>query len=278
MHIKGPDGDLAVAGDVVLAADGINSALRAQMYPNEGEPVWNGSVLWRAISRGKAFRTGASMILAGHDRLRFVAYPITTPDSTTGEADINWIAEIKRNSGAGLRKADYNAAVDFETFFPAFADWNFGWLNCPSLIKTADEIYEYPMIDRDPLPRWTEGRVTLMGDAAHPAYPVGSNGASQAIVDARIIGAHFQRHGVGPGALRAFEDQVRPAMTQVVLANRHGGGPDAVMQMVEDRSGGQFTKIEYVIPRAELAAHAAKYKTMAGFAVADLNDRPPFIT
>ncbi len=278
LHLRGPDGDVTVEGDVVLAADGINSALRAQMYPNEGEPVWNGSVMWRAISRGQAFRTGASMILAGHDRIRFVAYPITTPDPETGQADINWIAEVKRDPGEGWRKADYNAAVDFRTFFPTFADWNFGWLDCPSLIKAADEIYEYPMIDRDPLPRWTDGRVTLMGDAAHPAYPVGSNGASQAIVDARIIGALFQKHGVGPQALQAFEDQVRPRMTQVVLANRGGGGPDAVMQMVEDRSGGRFDNIEDVIPHAELAAHAAKYKAMAGFAVEDLNERPPFIT
>jgi 2-polyprenyl-6-methoxyphenol hydroxylase-like FAD-dependent oxidoreductase len=278
LHLNGPDDAHMVEGDVIIAADGINSALRAQMYPEEGEPVWNGSVMWRAVSRGKAFRTGATMILSGHDSIRFVAYPITRPDPVTGLADINWIAEIRRDPGQGWRRADYNAAVDIQTFFPTFENWDFGWLDCPALIRSAGDVFEYPMIDRDPLPRWTEGRVTLMGDAAHPAYPVGSNGASQAVVDARLIGAKFQKHGVGPAALQAYEEIVRPRMTQVVLANRNGGGPDAVMQMVEDRCGGVFDKIEDVIPHADLAAHAERYKSLSGFAIQDLNQRPPLIT
>ena len=132
------------------------------------------------------------------------------------------------------------------------------------------------MVDRDPVDRWTDKRVTLMGDAAHPTYPVGSNGASQAIVDARIIGANILTHGVSPRALLAFEEKVRPESRKVILANR-GSGPDAVMQMVEDRCGGVFENIDDVIPHEELAAHAARYKSMAGFGIEELNARPATI-
>ena len=277
LHIDGPDGPTKAEGKVLLAADGINSAIRAQMHPLEGEPVWNGCVLWRATCRGKAFRTGASMILAGHDNIRFVAYPITAPDPETGEAEINWIAEIRRDPGEGWRKADYNAASDINTFLPTFLNWDFDWLDCPALIKGAEKVFEYPMVDRDPLSKWTDEHVTLMGDAAHPAYPVGSNGASQAIVDARLIGSLFQKHGISPKALEAFEAIVRPQMAKVVAANRSGGGPDGVMQMVEDKCGGQFDNINDVIPRSELAAHAEKYKALSGFSIKELNECPPLL-
>lgn len=277
LHLRHEGGATVAQGDIVLAADGINSALRAQMYPDEGAPIWNGCVLWRATSRAEPFRTGASMVLAGHDAMRFVAYPIKPPDPQTGLAEINWIAEIRQDPGRGWRQADYNKAVDVETFLPAFEGWDFGWLDCPALIRAADQVLEYPMVDRDPLPRWTQGHVTLMGDAAHPAYPVGSNGASQAIMDARLLGAQFLVHGLTPTALEAFEARVRPQMAQVVQANRSGQGPDGVMQLVEDRCGGVFDRIEDVVPKAELAAHAATYKKIAGFSIEALNARAPII-
>ena len=278
LHLINQKGEVTVEGDMLLAADGINSSIRKQMYPQEGEPVWNGAVLWRAISRGKPFRTGASMILAGHDSIRFVAYPITEPDKTTGEADINWIAEMRHDPTESWKVANYNVAADINTFLPTFEGWDFGWLDCPSLIKSADAVFEYPMIDRDPLPQWTDGNVTLIGDAAHPAYPVGSNGASQAIVDARLVGSMFLNHGINSKALEAFEAIVRPQMSKVVMANRSGGGPDGVMQMVEDRCGGSFVNIEEVISHEELANHAASYKKMAGFAITELNERHPLIS
>ncbi len=279
LKLTGIDGETSsVEGSALLAADGINSGIRKFMYPDEGDPIWNGCVLWRGVSRGPAYRSGASMVMAGHDFQRFVSYPISQPDPRTGDADINWIAEIRRDPGEGWRKADYNNAVDVQRFLPAFENWDFGWLDCPGLINSADSVFEYPMIDRDPVPQWTIGRVTLMGDAAHPAYPVGSNGASQAIMDARLIGSFFQKYGVGTEALQAYEEVVRPQMAAVVSANRSGGGPDGVMQIVEDRCGGRFDAIEDVIPREELAAHAEKYKAIAGFAIEDLNQRQPLIT
>lgn len=265
-----------IAGDLLIAADGIHSAIRRQMYPDEGAPIWAGAVLWRATSKAPPFHGGAAMALAGHDTQRIVAYPISQPDPATGLVTMNWIAELRIDPSQGWNKEDWNRKANLADFAPAFAGWRFDWLDVPAMIAGADEVYEYPMVDRDPLPRWTDGRVTLMGDAAHPTYPVGSNGASQAIVDARMIGAAILAHGQTPAALMAYESEVRPRTTAVGLANR-GSGPDAVMQMVEDRCGGVFDHIDEVIPHAELAAHAERYKTLAGFSVQALNERPPII-
>ena len=176
-----------------------------------------------------------------------------------------------------MRKEDWNRPADIQEFLPDFADWQFDWADVPALIRGAEAVYEYPMVDRDPLARWTYGHVTLMGDAAHPTYPVGSNGASQAIVDARVIGAKLLAHEVTAAALEAYEAEVRPVTTAVGLANRAGGGPDGVLQRVEDLCGGGFADIGEVIPQAELAAHAAKYKSIAGFSIEELNARPATI-
>ncbi|MBY6057533.1 flavin-dependent oxidoreductase [Leisingera daeponensis] len=263
-------------GSLVVAADGIHSALRAQMVPDEGAPIWNGRILWRAISRAPAFKGGAAMAMIGHDHLRLVAYPISAPDAE-GRVTMNWIAEKSFDPSAPWRREDWNRPADIQEFLPDFEDWKFDWIDVPALIRGAEVVYEYPMVDRDPLARWSAGNVTLMGDAAHPTYPVGSNGASQAIVDARVIGAKLLEHGVNAAALQAYEAEVRPVTTAVGQANRAGGGPDGVLQRVEDLCGGDFADIGEVIPQAELAAHAAKYKSIAGFSIEELNARPPTI-
>jgi len=267
-----------ITGDLIVAADGIHSALRAQMYPDEGAPIWNGRILWRATSRANAFFGGAAMVMIGHDSLRLVAYPISKPDPDTNIATINWIAEKKFPLDASWQKEDWNRAADIAGFLPLFEGWTFDWINVPDLIRSAPQVFEYPMVDRDPLPTWTDGRVTLMGDAAHPTYPVGSNGASQAIIDARVIGARLLDHGVTAQALETYEAEIRPVTTGVGRANRAGGGPDGVLQQVEDLCGGAFGDINDVIPRADLAAHAEKYKTLAGFSIQALNAKPPIIT
>ncbi|MBY6135829.1 flavin-dependent oxidoreductase [Nocardioides marinus] len=269
-------GGTRAEGTLVVAADGIHSALRAQMVPDEGAPIWNGRILWRATTRAPEFKGGAAMAMIGHDQLRLVAYPISAPDAD-GLVTMNWIAEKSFDPAAPWRREDWNRPADITEFLPDFEDWRFDWIDVPALIRGADVVYEYPMVDRDPLAHWTIGRVTLMGDAAHPTYPIGSNGASQAIVDARIIGAQLLAHGLTPTALQAYEDAVRPLATAVGRANRAGGGPDAVLQRVEDLCGGAFDHIDEVIPTAGLAAHAARYKSIAGFSILELNARPPTI-
>lgn len=263
-------------GEVIVAADGIHSAIRQQMYPNEGAPIWNQRILWRATSRANAWKGQAAMVMIGHDALRFVAYPITKPDAQ-GQSVINWIAEKHVDPQSPWNKEDWNRAADIDDFIGDFEGWQFDWADVPALIRKADRVFEYPMVDRDPLPRWTHGRVTLMGDAAHPTYPVGSNGASQAILDARSLGASFLRHGLSETALSAYEEKMRPAATLIGKANRSGQGPDAVLQRVEDLCGGRFKKIEEIIPRAELEAHANKYKSVAGFGIDALNAAPSII-
>ena len=276
-----PDGTLYLQGlppargALVIGADGLHSALRAQMVPDEGPPIWSGRVLWRGTTRAPPFRSGASMIMAGNDAIRIVAYPITPPGAD-GRATINWIAERRLGPMGGTREADWTHAVDPEAIAPRFADWRFDWLDVPALIRGAEAVLEYPMVDREPLDRWTCGRVTLMGDAAHPTYPVGSNGSGQAILDARTLGRAIREHGPTPEALEAYEAARRPRTTAIQRANR-GRGPDAIMQMVEDRTGGEFDRMDALVPMAERAAHAERYKALAGTSVAALNAEPPIL-
>ena len=278
LHVQssGHEPRTSVQGDLIVGADGIHSALRAQMNPDEGPPVWGGAVLWRATTEARPFRGGASMALIGHAKQRIVAYPISKPDPDTGKSTINWIAERTVDPSSGWNKEDWNRLAKKSDFLPDFENWHFDWLDIPNLIRGADEVFEYPMVDRDPIGNWTDGRVTLMGDAAHPTYPVGSNGASQAIVDARIIGAALLQNDISQDALLAYQERVLPQTTKVTLTNR-GQGPDAILQMVEDRSSGLFKQIEDVVPHQELADHAAKYKALAGFSIEALNNAPPIL-
>ncbi|MGR3501668.1 flavin-dependent oxidoreductase [Pseudaestuariivita sp.] len=259
-------------GTLIIAADGIHSALRAQMVPGEGAPKWNGVILWRGTTRAAPFLSGASMVMIGHNALRCVAYPISAPGAD-GLAEINWIAEERRDPSTPYAREDWTRPVAVAEIAPKFADWQFDWIDVPGLISRAEHAYEYPMVDRDPLPGWTQGPVTLMGDAAHPTYPVGSNGASQAILDARHLGRALREHGVTPEALDAYEAAVRPTANAVIAANR-GEGPDAILQRVEDLSGGVFDRIDDVIPRADLAAHATQYKALAGLDIDTVNAQP----
>ena len=264
------------AGDIVIAADGIHSALRHQMYPAEGEPIWNGRVLWRATSRIAPAKGAAAMVMIGHNDLRLVAYPISSPDAE-GKVEMNWIAEKRLGPRQSWHREDWNRAAKIEEFAADFEEWRFDWLDVPDLIRGAEKVLEYPMVDRDPLPCWTQGTVTLMGDAAHPTYPIGSNGASQAILDARVLGASFLTHGLSHQALARYEAKMRPVASKIALANRSGQGPDAILQRVEDLCGGTFDAIEDILSRDELEAHARAYKSIAGFAVETLNSAAPTI-
>jgi len=265
-----------ILGSVLIAADGLHSAVRAQMHPDQPEPHWGGAVLWRGASYGPPIRSGSSFTLVGSLEQRFVHYPISAPDSETGLQLQNWIAELAFDPALGWRKSDWNRQADIDTFLPSFTDWKFDWLDIPALVRSAPAVWEFPMVDRDPVDQWVEGRVCLMGDAAHVMYPVGSNGASQAIVDARIMGSLFQDHGVGHDALSAFEAKLIEPMSSLVLRNR-GNGPVGILGVVDERSGGVFDDIEEVIARAEIESFMANYKAAAGFAVDKLNAAPPTI-
>lgn len=264
---------LEARGDVVVACDGIHSALRAQFHPDEEPPIWNRRVLWRGTSEADPFLGGATMIMAGHQDVKFVAYPIDPALAARGRSRINWIAELRFPDTVEWRREDWNRPGRVEDFLPRFESWDFGWLDVPAVIRAAETIYEYPLVDRDPLERWTEGRVTLLGDAAHPMYPIGSNGASQAILDGRTLAYELATRPTIDEALEAYEAQRRPATTRIVLANR-GNGPEQVMQLAETRAPGGFAHIHDIISPEELEATAGGYRQIAGFDREALNARP----
>ena len=194
----------------------------------------------------------------------------------TGLAVINWIAEVTVDNAGGWQNADWNRRVRHEEFVHHFDGWNYDWLDVPAMLRGAESVYEYPMIDRDPVPNWNDGPVVLIGDAAHAMYPTGSNGASQAIVDARQLGASILRHAVGAAALSDFDRRFREEISALVLRNR-GAGPFGLLNLVDERCGDDFEDIDAVVPRAERDAFMARYKAAAGFAKDRLNASAPTI-
>ena len=269
-------GTQEVRGCLLVAADGLHSAVRAQMHPTQPPIRWGGAIMWRGTTPGVPIRSGASFVGVGSLRHRVVFYPISQPDPATGLATINWIAEITVDNRDGWTQGDWNRRVQLADFAHHFDGWDFGWLDVPSMLRGASEVFEYPMIDRDPVPTWVHGRVALLGDAAHVMYPVGSNGASQAIVDARVLGAALVQHGVGVEALRSYDQKLCAEISALVLRNR-GSGPFGLLGLVDERCGGMFDDIDQVIPAAEREAYMARYKAAAGFAIETLNAAPPTI-
>ncbi|MEJ8858297.1 flavin-dependent oxidoreductase [Variovorax robiniae] len=267
---------LEVEGRLLIAADGLHSAVRAQMHPTQPPIQWGGAIMWRGTAPGVPIRTGASFVGVGSLKHRVVLYPISPPDPATGLATINWIAEITVDNAGGWTQGDWNRRAALEDFIHHFEDWNYGWLDVPAMLRGAKEVFEYPMIDRDPVPTWVDGHVALLGDAAHVMYPVGSNGASQAIVDARVLGAALLDKGVTAAALNAYNDKLCADISALVLRNR-GAGPFGILGLVDERCGGVFDNIDDVIPAAEREAFMARYKAAAGFAIDALNGAPPTI-
>jgi len=267
---------LEVAGRLLVAADGLHSAVRAQMHPQQPPIHWGGAIMWRGTTPGVPIRSGASFVGVGSARHRVVLYPISPVDPATGLATINWIAEITVDNRGGWTQSDWNRRVALDEFAHHFDGWNYGWLDVPAMLRGAQEVFEYPMIDRDPVATWIDGRVALLGDAAHVMYPTGSNGASQAIVDARVLGAALLAHGVGPDALQAYDQKLCADISALVLRNR-GAGPFGLLNLLDERCGGVFDDIDSVIPAAEREAFMARYKAASGLAIDTLNAAPPTI-
>lgn len=261
-------------GTILIAADGINSDLRAGFYPDEGPAVWGGTMMWRGITKGPRFLTGRSMAMAGDRDCKFVCYPIG--DTETGGSLINWIADLTLPKDYDWLSQDWNRKGERADFADHFKDMTFDWLDIPKLIAEADGIWEFPMVDRNPLPQWSFGPVTLLGDAAHAMYPIGSNGATQAIIDARILTRELRKHGVGQGALQAYDDERRESMNAVILANR-GDGPDKVLDIVAQRAPDGFVDIETVMSLGERQELADRYKAVTGMTIEDLNKRPAIL-
>jgi 2-polyprenyl-6-methoxyphenol hydroxylase-like FAD-dependent oxidoreductase len=256
--------------DILIGADGIHSAVRHQLYPAEGGPRFAKQLLWRAAVEANAFLDGRTMVIAGHFHQRIIAYPVAR--ATGGKLLTNWICQMTVTKAAPPRE-DWNRRVASDKVLAAFSGWRFPWLDLPALIEQSPDIFEFPLVDRDPVSAWTFGRVTLIGDAAHPMQPIGSQAGSQAILDARTLTRALIAHDDPVAALAEYDRERRPAMNDVTLRNR-GFGPEAAMQLVEERAPNGFARINDVISREELDTIANSFATAAGLNVEVVNNGP----
>ena len=250
-------------GDVIVGCDGVHSTLRRLLHPHEGPPLYSGVNMWRGVTAWTPILSGASMIRAGWLKTgKMVIYPIRDNVDGSGRQLVNWVAEVETPRHA---HRDWNRIGNIDDFIGAFDAWHFDWLDVPALIRGAQTILEFPMVDQDPLPWWSRGRVTLLGDAAHPMYPRGSNGAGQAILDARALAEALRAHDDPAEALKAYEAQRLPFTAEVVRMNRRNP-PDAILREVFERTGDKpFARVEDVISEDELVALSEGYKRIAGF-------------
>jgi 2-polyprenyl-6-methoxyphenol hydroxylase-like FAD-dependent oxidoreductase len=258
------DGQESQHAGIAVSSEGIHSSIRKQLYPNEGPPRYSGINMWRGVTRAKPFLTGASMVRIGWlNTAKVLVYPIRDAIDADGRQLINWVVDIETPAYKAQR--DWNRPGRLEDFMPVVKDWHFAWLDLPALFEAADAVLEYPMVDQDPLPRWSFGRLTLLGDAAHPMYPRGANGAAQAILDCRALTECLKAGPDPETALKAYEAQRLPATSKVVLTNR-SNPPDAILREVYRRTGDKpFESIDQVISREELAALSERYQKIAGY-------------
>ena len=261
--------------DIVVACDGLHSIVRKSLHPHEGPPIYSGVNMWRGITVWHPILTGASMIRAGWLKTgKMVIYPIRNRVDEQGRQLINWVAELET---AQHTNRDWNRAGRLDDFIDAFSDWHFDWLDVPAFIRAADTILEFPMVDQEPLPSWSHGRITLLGDAAHPMYPRGSNGAGQAILDARALADALAAHRDPIEALKVYETKRLPPTAEVVRMNRKNP-PDAILREIFERTGDRpFERVEEVISETELTALSEAYKRVAGFDRESLSTRSPGI-
>lgn len=259
--LQRPNGEtVETRSEILICADGIHSAAREQMYPDQGLPRYAGRVLWRGVTWAKPYLTGASMIMAGHQSEKFVCYPIS-PVREDGKQLINWIAEL--NVPELLDREDWNREGRLDDFYPVFKQWNFDWLDVVGLIEDAEGVYEFPLVDRDPVETWVDGHVMLLGDAAHPMYPIGSNGATQAIIDALCITRSISEGGSVSDILARYEGERLSATAAIVRANRKNG-PEQCMQLAHERAPEGFDRLEDIFAEGELQDIADRYKQLTG--------------
>ena len=261
----GPDGNAlpSVTAPICVGADGIHSVLRKQFYPNEGEPVYSGLTIWRGVVPYKPFLSGANTIRVGWMPVgKIMVYPIRNNIDDEGNQLMNWVVTQERPRPDSY---DWNKPAKLDDFFEPFKDWHFDWLDIPDLLRKTPRPLIFPMVDRDPVPTWTFGRATLLGDSAHPMYPRGSNGAGQSIIDGRVLSDRLSEMGLTPVALQAYDGERVRKTGEVVLMNRKNP-PDTILREAFERSGGKpFDNINDLISDEELAEISARYKRVAGF-------------
>jgi 2-polyprenyl-6-methoxyphenol hydroxylase-like FAD-dependent oxidoreductase len=262
-----------VDADLIVGCDGIHSIVRRSLYPDEAAPRWTGSILYRGITVGKPFLGGRTMAEIGHSRRLVVAYPISKRHEGEGSALINWVVVYKNGDGQTMPSQGWDYTARVEDALDPVASYVCDYLDIAGLIRGAVAVYQYPMVDRDPLPTWDFGRITLLGDAAHPMYPLGSNGASQAIIDARVLARELALQPTIETGVAAYDAERRPATAAVVQANRKSAQEQS-LDLVEERAPDGFASLDDVVTQSELEAINVEYKRTTGFDPECLNNRP----
>ncbi|MCK2221552.1 FAD-dependent monooxygenase [Actinomadura sp. ATCC 31491] len=268
--LRGHDGRvLRERVDVLVGADGVQSAVRARLHPSGDPLLWAGIRMWRGVAESDRILDGATVLVGGSNAAgKFVTYHISAADPRL----VNWVAEVKVAGPGPVTAADWYREGDRAEVAAHFAGWRYALADIRGLLAATERILEYPMVDRDPLPHWGEGRVTLLGDAAHPMYPIGSNGGSQAVLDARVLARCLATCDDPVKALRAYEDERRPPTSELVLAHR-ALPIDETIRLVTERAPGGFGDIAEVLTEAELAAMAAAQRHISDADVRALNER-----
>jgi 5-methylphenazine-1-carboxylate 1-monooxygenase len=257
---------------LLIGCDGIHSAVRAQLYPEEGRPVLSGRTHWRGVLETAPFLDGRTHATMGFSDRRAVVYPISRKVAERGRSRVSWVVNVRDTRFAMPAHTVWGEKVSRDRVMDVFKQWNFDWISFADMIRRTDDIYQYPEADRDPLPRWSFGRVTLLGDAAHPMRPTGAQAGSQAVIDGRVLALALAEGPTIEEALRRYEAERRPAMNAITLRNREFG-PAIVMELAEQRAPEGFSRIEDIIARRELEGIALTYKAEAGFQPAILNQR-----
>ena len=261
-----------IAADALVGADGNRSQVCAKLHPDTPSLLWNGITMWRGAIETDRFLDGRTMVVAGHHERKAVLYPISREADCRGRSLLNWVAELQTDPATLLQHAgDWTRAASAEVPAAAFAGMCDGLIDLSALFRATEQVAVYPMVDRDPLPHWTAGRVTLLGDAAHPMWPIGSNGASQAILDAEAL-ADAVAAGAIPQALAAYERIRRPATAAVVASNR-AKGPEAILTLAHERLRGPDDDAHARISATDIERIVAGYRHVAGFDAASLGAR-----
>ena len=260
-----------IRGGVLVGADGIHSVVRKKFYPRQGAPSWQGALLYRGCCEWPKFLTGASMYICGGMGAKLSLYPIA-PGSKETTRLTNWaiVAKVADGDITPPPADSWSRTARMDEVAPYARRFTAPGVDVEALVRATPTAWEYPMCDRDPLPRWSFGRVTLMGDAAHPMYPVGSNGAAQAILDARCLADALASAEHPMRALYEYEQERLPKTAEIVRLNRKGG-PERVIDEVEKLAPAGFEHVDRVLSHAEREAIVKGYAGKAGFALNQVN-------